>query len=153
LTVALDNLPDGVIDCARSAARGALPMPVAWKEILDAFEFISSDPAFGNSAFIDRETGTIHWRSEWGGEFEPLPDDIDDGTKYVGLPNPRDLDLGRPLAMRFAADELNEHDDEIAAIFSRKGPYRRLKDFLARVGALKCWYAYENEAKVKALRE
>jgi len=98
-------------------------MPVTWNEIHDAFEFISSDPMFGNSAFINRETGEIHWRSDWGGAFEPLPEDIDDDAKYVELPNPRDLDLGRPLVMRFAADELDEHYDEIDAIFSRKGAF------------------------------
>jgi hypothetical protein len=133
---------------------GETPMPVAWSEILTAFEFIGSDPAFGNSAFIDRETGAIHWQSEWdGGEFEPLPEDIDDPAKYVELPNARDLDLGRPLVIRFAAERLDEHYDEIDAIFSRKDAYRRFKDFLIRVGALDAWYEYENEAKEKALRK
>ena len=81
------------------------------------------------------------------------PEDIDDATKYVALPTPRDLDLGRPLVMSFAAERLENHYDEIAAIFSRKGAYRRFKDFLVRVGALENWYAYEAKAKEKALRE
>lgn len=55
--------------------------------------------------------------------------------------------------MRFAAERLGDHYDQIRAIFSRKSAYRRFKDFLARVGALENWYAYEAEAKEKALRE
>ena len=55
--------------------------------------------------------------------------------------------------MRFAAERLDEHIDEVAAIFSRKGAYRRFKEFLGRVGALESWYEYENEAREKALRE
>ena len=128
-------------------------MPVAFSELLLAFEFISSGPVFGNSAWVNRETGTVHWRSDEDPELSEAPEDIDDDEKYVELPGPRDFDLGKPLVMRFAADELNDRYDEIAAIFSRKGAYRRFKDFLIRVGALERWYAYENEAKEKALRE
>ena len=90
--------------------------------------------------------------SDWDEELWPLPEDIDDGTKYVALPTPRDLDLGRPLVMRFAAGRLDEHYDEIDAIFSRSGANWRFKDFLIRVGALDRWYEYECEAKEKALR-
>ena len=55
--------------------------------------------------------------------------------------------------MRFAAERLDNHYDEIADIFSRKGAYRRFKDFLRRVGALDSWYEYESEAQERALRE
>ncbi len=128
-------------------------MPVAFSELLDAFESISSDPMFRNSARVSRETGTVHWHSDWDSELFEEPEDIDDDEKYFELPNPRDLDLGKPLVMRFAAEQLDEHYDEIAAIFSRKGAFRRFKDFLLRVGVLESWYAYESEAKEKALRE
>ncbi len=127
-------------------------MPVAWSQILDAFEFLSMSEEFGNSAWVCRETGAVHMRSDWDDDLEAQPEDID-ATKYVALPTPRDLDLGRPLVMSFAAERLENHYDEIAAIFSRKGAYRRFKDFLSRVGALEDWYAYEAEAREKALRE
>ncbi len=128
-------------------------MPVAWSQILDAFEFLSMSEEFGNSAWVCRETGAVHMRSDWNDELEAQSEDIDDAKKYVALPTPRDLDLGRPLVMSFAAERLEKHYDEIAAIFSRKGAYRRFKDFLVRVGALESWYEYEAEAKEKALRE
>ena len=116
--------------------RARVPMPVAFSELLDAFEFISADPMFGNSARVNRETGTVHWHSDFESGLYELPEDIEDDQKYLELPGPRDLDLGRPLVMRFAADELDDHYDEIADIFSRRGAYRRFKDFLIRVGAL-----------------
>ena len=127
-------------------------MPIPFSELLDAFEFISSDPAFGNSARVNRATGEIHWHSDMDPDLFEEPEDIDDG-KYIELPDPRDLDLGRRLVMRFAAERLDEHYDAIDAIFSRKGAYRRFKDFLIHVGALDAWYEYESEAKEKALRE
>jgi Uncharacterised protein family (UPF0158) len=128
-------------------------MPVAWSQILEAFEFVSMSAEFGNAAWVCRETGAVHMHSDWDEELEALPEDIDDAQKYVALPTPRDLDLGRRLVMSFAAERLGDRYDDIAAIFSRKGAYRRFKDFLIRVGALEDWYAYEAEAKENALRE
>lgn len=138
---------------ARFRAWSASSMPVAFNALLEAFEFISSDPMFGNSARVNRETGEVHWHSDWDSELFEEPDDIDDDAKYLSLPSPRDLDLGKPLVMAFAAERLDHHYDEVAAIFSRKGAYGRFKDFLIRVGALDSWYEYENAAREKALRE
>ena len=127
-------------------------MPVAWDDILLAFEFVSMGES-DNTVFLCGKTGAMFWRSESGGEFDELPDDIDDGAKYLALPDPRDLDLGKPLVMRFAAEEFADHYDEVAAIFSRSGAYRRFRDLLTREGALDKWYAFEAAAKEKALRE
>ena len=93
-------------------------------------------------------------RSDWDADqFWPMPEDIEDGAKYAKLPDPRDLDLGKELVLRFAAERLDEHYDEIAAIFSRKGAYRRFKEFLRRFGALDSWYEFENSSTEKALRD
>jgi hypothetical protein len=102
-------------NCAEGEA-----MPVAWDDILTAFEFVSHD-GFDNQAFVCRETGAVHWRSAYSDESDELPDDIEDGAKYLAVPGARDLDLGAPLVMRFADEVLTDHADEIAAIFSRKG--------------------------------
>ena len=128
-------------------------MPVAWSEILDALEFLGMSDEFGNAAWVCRETGAVHMHSDRYDELEALPEDIDDPEKYIVLPTPRDLDLGTRLVMRFAAERLSDRYEEIAVIFSRKGAYRRFKDFLIRVGALESWDAYEAEAEEKALRE
>jgi hypothetical protein len=72
-------------------------MPAAWSEILDALEFLSMTSEFDNAAWVDRETGAVHTRMEHDDDAEALPEDIDDARRYVALPTPRDLDLGRPL--------------------------------------------------------
>jgi len=127
-------------------------MPIAWDDILTAFEFINIGES-NNSAYLSGETGEVFWHSDFGDNFEELPDDIDDGAKYLALPGARDLDLGKPLVMRFAEEEFADHYDEVAAIFSRSGAYRRFRDLLTRAGALDKWYAFEAAAKEKALRE
>ena len=128
-------------------------MPIPFSKLLEALDFMSSDPTFGNSARVNRATGEVHWHSDWDSELWEEPEDIGDDEKYLQLPDPRDLDLGKRLVMRFAAERLERHYDEIADIFRRKGAYRRFKDFLMRLGALERWYEFESEAKEKALRE
>jgi hypothetical protein len=127
-------------------------MPIAWDEILTAFEFVSVGDS-DNSAFLCRKTGEMFWHSDSSDELDELPEDIDDAEKYLALPDPRDLDLGRPLVMRFAAEEFANHYDEVAAIFSHSGAYRRFKDLLTREAALNKWCAFEAAAKETALRE
>jgi len=127
-------------------------MAIAWDDILTAFEFASTGDS-DNSAYLCRETGEMLWHSEFSDELDKLPEDIDDAEKYLALPDARDLDLGRPLVMRFAAGEFADHYDEVAAIFSRSGAYRRFKELLTRERALDKWYAFEAAAKEKALRE
>ena len=73
-------------------------MPVAFSELLLAFEFISSDPASENSARVNRETGTVHWHSDWDSGLYELPEDIEDDQKYLELPGPRDLKESRQAA-------------------------------------------------------
>ena len=127
-------------------------MPVAWSDILSAFEFVSGGDG-GETVFLCRETGETHWHSGNGDNFEELPEDIDDREKYVKLPNKRDLDLGQRLVMRFTREELPDRYDKVVEIFSRRGAYRRFKDLLEHEGALDKWFEFENAAEEKALRE
>ena len=127
-------------------------MAIAWDDILTAFEFASTGDS-DHSAYLCRKTGEMLWHSELSDELDELPEDIDDAEKYLALPDARDLDLGKPLVMRFAEEEFADHYDEVAAIFSRSGAYRRFKDLLTRERALDKWYAFEAAAKEKALRE
>ena len=41
---------------------------------------------------------------------EPLPEDIDDGERYVPLPHKNDLGLGKPLILRFTNEFLPESE-------------------------------------------
>ena len=127
-------------------------MAIAWDDILTAFEFASTGDS-DHSAYLCRKTGEMLWHSELSDELDELPEDIDDAEKYLALPDARDLDLGKPLVMRFAAEEFADHYDEVSAIFSHRGAYRRFRELLTREGALDKWYAFEAAAKEEALRE
>src|SRR5580704_11740088 len=126
-------------------------MAVSFSDLQLAFEFVSSGGMGENEAYIDRQSGKIYWHSEVGDNDEELPDDIDDG-KYVSIPDKRELDLGKPLALDFAREFLADDYDEVRQIFSRRGAYRRYKELLVRRGALERWYDFSNKSEEAALR-
>ena len=102
-------------------------MPVSFSDVQLAFEFVSSGGMGENEAYLDRQSGKIYWRSEFGDNDEELPDNIDD-EKYISIPDKRELDLGKPLVLDFAREFLPDDYDEVRHIFSRRGAYRRYKD-------------------------
>jgi hypothetical protein len=105
-------------------------MPVSFREILDAFEFVSAGGGFGeHQAFLCRRTGKI---SDFDELEDELPDDIEDGEKYLEIPDKRELDLGKPLALDFACQVLPKDLDEVRRLF---GPQRRLCQFQATSGS------------------
>lgn len=121
-------------------------------ELLQALEFVSTVPDMGNEAFLSRESGAIFWRSEEGGDLDEVPDDIDEGDKYLSIPRKTDLGLGKPLALAFA-DELSAGDArKVREMFSRRGAYARFRDLLENRGMLERWYEFEAAAQKHALR-
>jgi hypothetical protein len=80
-------------------------MAVSFSDLQLAFEFVSSRGVGENEAYLDRQSGKIYWHSEVGDNEEELPDDIDD-EKYISIPDRRELDLGKPLALDFAREFL-----------------------------------------------
>jgi len=126
--------------------------PVSFADLLDAFRWVSAGGLLENEAYVSRRTGIIHWITDAVDDNEP-PDDLDDASVYVAVPHQSDLDLGRPLALRFAAERLPDFQDVIAGFFRQRGAYGRLKDFLDRRGRLQEWYEYETAATESALRE
>lgn len=95
----------------------------------------------------------MHWSSSTIELDDELPEDIEDASIYVAVPNKHDLNLGKNLALTFAEDQLADAYQTIADIFRQRGAYGRFKDLLARKGCLAAWYAYEAEAIELALRE
>ena len=122
-------------------------------EVLEAFEFVSAGQPMENEAFLSRDTGVIHWRSDYDDKLEPLPGDIDEGEKYIAMPHKYDLDLGKHLVLRFAEESMSDALDEVRDIFSRRGAYARFKDLLEHRGMLQQWDEYEAAAKREALQE
>jgi hypothetical protein len=131
-------------------------MPVSFKEIRDAFEFKSMSGGYDYRAILCRKTGKIYTHSDFpdAEEFnDELPEDVDDEAKYIDIPDRRELDLGKPLALDFVDEFLPLDSSEVRRIFNRRGAYRNFKALLVRRNALDRWYEYESQATDKALRD
>lgn len=131
-------------------------MPVSFKEIRDAFEFKNMSETYYFRAILCRSTGKIYTHSDFpdAEEFnDELPEDIDDEEKYIDIPDKRELDLGKPLALDFVDEFLPLDSGEVRRIFNRRGAYRNFKALLIRRNARDRWYEYEAEATEKALRD
>jgi len=56
---------------------------VRWSDLEDSFHYASAEGMGMNRAWLSFVTGKFHWHSELGDNFEELPDDIDDASRYV----------------------------------------------------------------------
>ena len=126
---------------------------VTYEEISSAFEFVASGAPMEHSAYISLDTGQIYWASELASLDEELPDDLDTSDRYLVIPHKTELDLGKNLALRFAAQELPDSYEQVASVFRSKGAYGRFKQLLEDNGVLENWYKFEVEASDKALKE
>ncbi|MEY2687787.1 MAG: hypothetical protein RL375_1985 [Pseudomonadota bacterium] len=128
-----------------------MPTPVKLDDLLDAFDWVSSAStgSFDCDAFVHRITGAVVWVGESVND-EP-PEDIDDGSIYLAVPDKSELGLGRSLALQFAEEYLPASFDRVRQFFGRPGAYGRFKDLLERAGQLEAWYAYERQAVAMAL--
>lgn len=127
---------------------------VEFNQLLDAFEFVSSAAPMEHEAYLCRETGVIHYHSDFVDlEEDPLPDDIDDSEKYIAIPHQNDLGLGKRLALRFADEFLPDAVDDVYDVFRRRGAYGRFKGLLERHGKLQQWFEYEEKSRQEALRQ
>jgi hypothetical protein len=125
--------------------------PVNFQELLDAFELAGFDSGLGvNHLLLCKETGKIHWQSDYD---EELSDEIDDNRTYIDVPDKRELGLGKPLVLEFVGEFLPNDFDEVRSIFGRRGAYARFRDLLARRRAVDRWYDFESKATERALRE
>ena len=126
---------------------------VPYDEISSSFEFVSSAAPAEHNAYISLDTGQIYWVSELASMDEEVPDDLDSSDRYISVPHKNDLDLGKRLVLRFAAQEMSDSYEQVRSIFARKGAYGRFKQLLETKGLLEKWYRFEEEAHDKALRE
>ncbi|WP_339028449.1 hypothetical protein WHZ78_05960 [Bradyrhizobium symbiodeficiens] len=132
-------------------------MPVKFADILQAFEFADVNGGMGQChTFVCRQTGKIYYQFDQDDlqelEDEQLPDDIEDETKYLQIPNSRDLDLGKPLVIAFVRESLPDDLDDVRYFFSKRGAYQQFKSLLSRRGAIDAWHDYRNKATERALR-
>jgi hypothetical protein len=121
-------------------AEGIMRTPVKLAELTDAFGWVSVSVPFENTAYINRQSGQIHWASSTNELEEELPEDIEDGTLYLAVPHKSEFDLGRQLALRFAAEHLPASYELVDGYFHRKGAYAQFKRLLERMGRLGAWH-------------
>lgn len=123
-------------------------------ELMNAFHFVSTGAPFENSAYISIETGQIYWSSTFTetGLEEDLPDDLEDETRYIEIPNTVRLDLGRTLALSFVLQELSDDYQAARDHFRRRGVYARFKALLQSRGMLEKWFEFEERETAAALR-
>jgi hypothetical protein len=122
---------------------------------LDELEmaFAFSDGMEDCQTYVSKRDGSIV-RDDEMLSGEPCPvEDIEFDDDYVPLPDKRELDLGTRLVWRFVRQEIPGLEPKVREIFSRRGAYRRWKDFLDRNDLLDQWYSFENEATTQALLE
>ena len=105
-------------------------MHVSLKDIQEAFEFVSAGGSDEHQAFLCKQSGKVYCHSELCDDLDILPDDIDDSEKFIQIPDKRELDLGKPLALDFAREFLPGDFDEVRQFFSRRGAYARFKELL-----------------------
>ena len=61
-------------------------MVVEFKDILEAFEFVSFGSMYEHQAFLDTSTGKFYYHSESGDDLDELPEDIDD-ERFIEIPH------------------------------------------------------------------
>jgi hypothetical protein len=125
---------------------------VTFDEIQDAFSFVSSNEYGMNRAVLCLDNGEIYYHSE-NGDLDELDEDEFDCDNFVVIPHKNDLDLGQRLVFDFAEEHLADDLDRVQQIFSRRGAYRRFKDFLEQKDLLQDWYDFESQREEEALRE
>ena len=127
---------------------------IKYDDLSAAFDFVSFGAPFEHLAFVDLDTGAIHWVSESNPiDDEELPDDLHESDRYLAIPHKTDLDLGNRLALRFAEEQLPHRYGDVADCFRHRGAYARFKELLAAEQCLDKWYAFETECTDLALRE
>ena len=133
-------------------------MPVKFADISQAFEFADLSGGLGEChTYVCRQTGKIYYQFDQDDlqelEDEQLPDDIEDDTKYLQIPNSRDLDLGKPLVIAFVRESLPDDLDDVRYFFNKRGAYQQFKSLLSRRGAIDAWHDYRDKATERALRD
>lgn len=123
-----------------------------FRDIEDAFFFVSLAGYAMHSAVLCKDTGRILYRSEMGDLDEIGNEDLDWDT-CIEIPHKNDLDMGQRLVFEFVESHLPDGYHHVQQIFQRRGAYGRFKDFLESRGLLQSWYDFENRRQEQALRD
>jgi hypothetical protein len=128
-------------------------VPIKYRDLLDAYLFVSAGMLSEYDVVIYKATGTIRYPSdEDDDEEEELPDDLETSLPYVRVPHRYEPNLGNDLVFSFVRQELPDEWDTVKRIFGTPGAYARFKDLLHSRGMLEKWYEFEDRATEEASR-
>ena len=122
-------------------------------ELLDSLDFVSSGEHGENIAYLCRNTGRIYWHSDSIDDEEELPDNVADESLYLRVPHKHDLNLDKPLALRFVAETDPELLPAARAVFEQPDAYTRFDNLLEDKAMLEQWHSYEEQARIKAIKK
>lgn len=122
-------------------------------DLLDAFEFVSFGGSIESDAFINLDTGAIHYLSSDLELEEEIPEDLETSERYLAVPHKTDLNLGRSLALSFVEEASPNDYETTARHFRSQGAYSRFKELLESRGIINQWYEYERNAIEVALKQ
>jgi hypothetical protein len=124
--------------------------------IYDGFLLVNAGGYCGNEAILDKKTGKIYHRSDYG-DIEELEEQLSeedfDEAIHIEIPHKNDLDLGRDLVFEFMAKFSPEHEEEVNQMFRKKGAYSKFKYLLEEKDLLEQWYEFENKSELIALSQ
>ena len=120
------------------------------EDLEDALLMVS-EPGTEAEAWVSRATGEVHASSELLDEAAaPLPDDIDDASRYVPVPHISTLDLGLELVFDFANAALPDEAGRVQEMFRRADGYRHFSELVEERGLTDRWHHFR-EAQTRAV--
>jgi hypothetical protein len=137
---------------------------IALNDLLHAVEYVTAGGesstveawvcmASGRLIFRDDQSeGQLYWGND-PDDRDGVPDDPDGMEEFVPVPSRRDLDLGRALALRYVSQHLPDDYETVELTFRSPGAYSRFKHLLDRRDHLQQWYAFEQAAVERELRD
>lgn len=127
-------------------------MKIKFSDIEFAYDFVSSEQESAHTAILSKSDGHTFLHTEFGDNFEEIPEDAYENDNYVEIPHKNELDLGQRLVWRFVEKEIPGLEPKVRGFFSRRGAYSRYKAFLEDIDLLDKWYEFEDRETQKALR-
>ena len=118
-------------------------MLVSLKDILGAFEFVCAGDGGEHEAFLCKQSGKLYCHSGLCDDLDILPDDIGDSEKFLQIPDKRELDLGKPLALDFPARRLRRR----STIFQQKGRLRQIQGSIGSKGRARSMVRFRGESR------
>src|ERR1700737_5104745 len=98
-----------------------ITVPISLKDVLGAFEFVCAGGGGEHEAFLCKQAGKLYCHPGLCDDLDILPDDIGDSEKFLQLPDKREFDLGKPLALAFAPQFLPADFTDVGHFFARGG--------------------------------